>query len=163
LPDLPGQDGPVHQQTVKKWEQAGMPVAERGRKGKPSKFDEAEVRAWLQARDEAARSGANLDVAQERARKEHWQALVAEQTYRTREKELLPRADAERAWAGEVAAVRTKLLSWSQTLADRVHRAATLEGVPGVERVLADAVREVLREMAGGAVEVPAKRKRSAA
>lgn len=148
--DLPGQDGPVHMQTVTKWERDGLPIAKRGRKGKPSLYSEADVRAWLAVREEVAESGNALDLAQERARKEHWQALLAEQLHKTRERDLLPRADVEKAWTAEVAAVRTKLLAWATTLADRVTRAATLEAEPGVERVLGEAVREVLRELAGG-------------
>lgn len=149
VPDLPGQAGTVHMQTVTKWEHEGLPVARRGRKGKPSLYDEAAVRAWLQAREEAAASPDALDLVQERAKKEHWQALLTEQTHKVREKELLPRAEVEKAWSAEVAAVRARLLSWPQTLTDRVHRAATLTGLPGVERVLQDAVREVLIELSG--------------
>ena len=150
LPDLPGQAGPVHMQTVTKWERDGLPIAERGSKGKPSLYAEPDVRAWLQARVEVANSGTALDLAVERARKEHWQALLAEQTHRTRERELLPRAEVEKAWGAEVAAVRTRLLALPQTLADKAHRAAVMDGVGGVERVLHDAVRDVLRELAGG-------------
>jgi phage terminase Nu1 subunit (DNA packaging protein) len=156
LTDLPGQDGPVHMMTVTKWERDGLPVAERGRKGKPSLYREVDCRAWLAARKEAAKNGSALDVAQERARKEHWQALLAEQLHKARERELLPRAEVERAWGAEVAAVRTRLLAWPTTLADRVHRAATLEGIGGVERALQEAVREVLRELASGSDQVAA-------
>lgn len=140
----------VHMQTVTKWEREGLPVAARGRKGKPSKYSEAEARAWLEAREEAAKQpGAALDLVQERARKEHWQALLAEQTHKARERELLPRAEVEKAWGAEVASVRAKLLAWPAMLADRVHRAATLDGLPGVERVLHESVRDVLRDLAG--------------
>lgn len=143
----------VHMQTVTKWERDGMPIAERGRKGKPSTYSEPAVRAWLQQREEAARAAAAgdgpiLDLAQERARKERWQGLLAEQTFKAREKELLPRVEVEKLWSAEVAAVRAKLLALPTTLADRLHRAATLEGVLGVERILHEAVRETLRELA---------------
>jgi len=56
---------------------------------------------------------------------------------------------AMRAWAAEVAGVRAKLLSLPTTYSDRLHRASTLEGVPGTERVLRDAVYDVLRQLAG--------------
>jgi hypothetical protein len=150
LRDLPGQTGPVHMMTVTKWERAGLPIAQRGRAGKPTLYSEVDCRAWLAAREEAAKNSGALDVAQERARKEHWQALLAEQLHQARERELLPRADVEKAWAAEVAAVRAKLLAWPTTLADRIHRAGALEGIAGVERALHEAVREVLRELAEG-------------
>lgn len=150
--------------TIAKWQEEGLPVAVRGRGGRPSLYSESEVRAWLQAREEAARApGAPLDLAQERARKEHWQALVAEQTYRTRERELLPRDEVEKTWSGYVAAVRAKLLAWPVTLADQVHRVSTLEGVIGVERELNRAVRDVLREFADGETQSPPTARRTRA
>lgn len=144
LAELLGQ----HMQTVTKWEQDGMPITERGRRGKPSLYAVAAVQAWLEAREVAAQTGGAVDVARQRARKELAQAVLAEQTYQIRAKELLPRQDVEKAWAGEVSAVRTKLLSWSTTIADRVHRAGMLTGVAGVERELRDATEDVLRELA---------------
>lgn len=123
-----------------------MPIAERGRRGRPSLYREVEVRAWRKAREKAAQQGGRLDMIQERARKEKWQGLLAEQQYLLREQELLPREEIEKVWAAEVSATRAALLSWSTTLADKVHRVSTLEGLPGVERVLQEAVRDVLRE-----------------
>lgn len=142
----------VHMQTVTKWERDGMPIAVRGAKGRASYYDEAEVRAWRQLRDESARgAGGATDLQADRARKERAQAALAEQAYQIRMRDLLPREEVEQAWAAEVAAVRARLLALPTTLADRVHRAATTEGVSGVEQVLADAVRDALRELAGEA------------
>jgi hypothetical protein len=89
-----------------------------------------------------------FDVAKEKARREHSQALLHEQLHATRARDLLPREEVERIWTAEIAAVRAKLLAWPMTLADQVHRVAVLEGLPGVERVLQEAVRQVLRELA---------------
>lgn len=157
-----------HPRTVAKWLEEGLPVKERGRGGRASKFDELEVRVWLEARNRAAAAdGGELNWSQERARKEHWQALLAEQQHRMRERELLPAAEVAKVWAGHIAAVRTRLLSWPATLADRVHRAATLAGLPGVERELGAAVREVLLELAGegerATEKPPPKRRRRVA
>jgi len=159
LPDLPGQVGPVHMQTITKWEREGLPVAKRGRKGKPSLYKEADVRTWLQARDEAAKGPETLDLVMARCRKEHWQAMLAEQTHQVRAGKLLPADEVAKVWGLEVAAVRARLLALPQTLASRVHRAGALDGEPGVERVLHDAVREVLRELAGE-MKVPVKRRK---
>lgn len=135
-------------QTVTKWEQDGMPVAEPGRKGKPSLYRLVDVQAWLGAREDAAKNNGTFGVAQERARKERAQAQLAEQTFQMRSRDLLPRQEIERVWAAEVAAVRTKLMAWSTTIADRVHRAGTLDGIVGVEHELREAVENVLRELA---------------
>ncbi len=83
----------VHMMTITKWEHEGMPIAERGRRGKPSRYSIPAVRAWLDHREEAARIGTSLDLVQERARKEHAQAILAEQTVAIRAGELVPRED----------------------------------------------------------------------
>ena len=98
--------------TITKWEQAGMPCAEPGRKGKASLYSELEVRKWLTAREKTAQTNGVHDVARERARKERAQAILAEQTVQIRARELVPRVQVERAWASEVAAVRAILLAW---------------------------------------------------
>jgi phage terminase Nu1 subunit (DNA packaging protein) len=138
----------VHPMTITKWEREGLPVAHRGRKGKPSRYRETEVRAWLQRREENlhAAPGA-LDLITERARRERAQAILAEQAYNIRAKNLLPREEVERAWMAEVTAVRAKLLAWPTMLADQVHRVAVLEGLPGVERLLGAAVDHLLVEL----------------
>ncbi len=138
----------VHMQTVTKWEREGMPIAQRGARGRPSFYLEAEVRAWRKEREEAALSGNGpLNPLQERARRERAQAVLAEQTFQIRMRDLLPRADVERIWSSEVSAVRTRLMALPVTLADQLHRAA-LRGVPAVEKVLEDAVHDVLIELA---------------
>ena len=148
--------------TVAKWQEEGLPVASRGRGGRASRYEETEVRAWLAAREEVARvPGAGLDLAQERARKEHWQALLAEQTHKARERELLPRAEVEKEQGALVAAIRTKLLSLPTTYADRLGRAFTLHGMAGLEHALDDAMREALCELSGtGDQAAPEKRRR---
>jgi P27 family predicted phage terminase small subunit len=137
----------VHMMTVTKWERDGMPIAERGRKGKPSAYREADVRAWLSARETAAAKSGLVDVAQERARKERAQATLAEQSYKARERELLPAAEVEKVWNAEVQAVRAAILATYTTRADRIHRAAVIDGVAGVETELKAMAYELLREL----------------
>lgn len=135
--------------TLAKWLEEGMPVVRRGRGGRASLYDEVEVRAWLEAREEAARGEEGpLVLEHERALKEHWLALVNKQTYLTRERQLIPAAEVEVALSRERDAVRAKVLSIYTTRADRLHRIATLEGVAGVEEELRQIGHEVLRELA---------------
>lgn len=148
----------VHMSAVTKWERAGMPLAYRGRKGKPSRYREADVRAWLDQREAKAAESSNpnhVDVVVERARKERAQAVLAEQTYAARQRQLLPAEDVERAWAAEVQAVRTSILATYTTQADRIHRIATLEGVGGVEAVLKELAHELLRELSAPGRALP--------
>jgi phage terminase Nu1 subunit (DNA packaging protein) len=138
-----------HPDTIAAWvSEEGLPVAERGRGGRASKYDLQAVLAWVSAREDAQRAGP-LDPVQEKARRDHWQATLAEQTYRVRNGKLLDADDVERAWSAEVAAVRAKLLTIPTSYADRLFRVATLEGIGGVERILREAVHATLRELAG--------------
>lgn len=89
-----------------------------------------------------------MDVAQERARKERAQAELAEQTFQVRARSLLPAEEVARLWGAEVTGVRSVILSSYTTHADRVHRAATLDGLAGVEQALKELAYEVLRELA---------------
>lgn len=138
-----------HPMTITKWERDGMPIAQRGARGRPSFYSEADVRAWKDARDERAldRPG-HVDVAQQRARKERAQAVLAEQTYQARQRELLPVAEVERAWNAEVQAVRAAILATYTTQADRLHRVAILDGVSGLEAELKELAHALLRELA---------------
>lgn len=138
---------------VTKWEQAGMPIAERGRPGKPSLYRLEDVQTWLVAREQGATANGTLNVNQERARRERAQAELSEQTFRMRSGELLPRDEVERVWESEVVAVRTKLLAIAPTFSERVYQAAMSDGIGGVERILTESVNDVLRELAGGAEE----------
>jgi phage terminase Nu1 subunit (DNA packaging protein) len=136
----------VHMQTVTKWEREGMPIAKRGSKGRASLYSAIEVTQWKDARDEAAETGAILNPIQERARRERAQAILAEQTVAIRARELVPRAEVEKVWGAEVSAVRAVLRSWPTTVADKLYREATLNGLLGVEATLESAVHDLLIE-----------------
>ena len=151
----------VHPMTVTKWEQEGLPVARRGRRGKPSLYDEAACRAWHDARETAAADEGPVDLVRERARKERAQAMLAEQAYASRAKILLPADEVERLWTAELMAARAKLLSLPHAYADRLARAATRRGVAGAEDLIRQMVEEVLAELAEGpATDQPLKRRR---
>ncbi len=137
-----------HPQSVTKWAAAGMPVAEPGRKGKPSLYSLTKVRAWLKAREETAKKAGPLDPLQERAQKDKMQAALVEQTLRVRAGKLLPADEVERVWAKEITGVKSIVLAWPQTSTAKVHRAAIQDGEAGVERALHDLGRDLLRELA---------------
>ena len=145
----------VHMDSISKWERQGLPIVKRGGRGRASKYDLEAVRAWLAARDKAAQKAVEgpLDPVQEKAARDHWQAMLAEQTHQIRQRELLPAADVERAWAAHVAAVRAVLLAIPVAHSDRVFREGTLHGVDGVEKALQAAIYDALRQLAGSAEE----------
>lgn len=151
----------VVQDTITKWEQAGLPVAEPGSRGIASMFSLADVRKWKRNREKAAQQNGTVDLTRERARKERSQAELAEQTLAVRAGELVRASEVAETWAAEIAAVRSKLLSWPATLSDRVYRVAELEDVRGVEKVLTEAVEELLLELSTGKHAEKPKRKAS--
>lgn len=108
-----------HMQTVTKYEREGLPIAQRGDRGKPSRYQLEDVRAWLAQRT----AGAQAPVA------------------------AIALADVRAAWADEIAAVRGLLLRSAASSAHRVHRAAA-GGVAGVARELQAMTSELLRTLA---------------
>lgn len=139
----------VHAITISKWQNEGMPIASRGGRGRPTYYSVEAVTAWRAAREEEARDKTNgpLDPVQERAKKERFQALLAEQTFLLRAKKLLSADEVAKVWRAEVAAVRALILTSYTTHADRVHRAAVKSGLAGVEAELKKLGVEVLREL----------------
>lgn len=143
---------------IARWQEEGMPVAQRGKPGKASLYDLEACRAW---RDQhfAVQGGATAAslAAQERARKERAQALLAEQAYAMRAGQLLPREEVQRIWEAELTTLRNRLLAWPTVLADRLHQAALTEGVDGVEAALNEAVRDALKELSDEERPLPPK------
>lgn len=143
---------------VTKWLEDGLPVAIRGKGGRPSRYRLADVRAWLDARDQAPAASAS-DFQAARIRKELAQAAEAEQRVAQRAGRLLAVEDVEKTWTSMVAAARARLLALPTSLADRLCRLAVTDGVAAVEAELERAVYEALRELAGGEVEKKPTRK----
>lgn len=108
---------------------------------------DAHTRPRVSAHGDGSRPSALAEATLRERRARAW-AIELDIARKTRT--LLPAAEVEQAWADEVMAVKTRLLSWQTILADRLHRAAVLDGVTGVDRVLKDAVRELLLELAAG-------------
>jgi phage terminase Nu1 subunit (DNA packaging protein) len=151
--------------TIAKWQDEGMPVAVRGRGGRASLYDEEACRAWKIIRDQATASadGPIGNGMRERARKERAQAQLAEQLYAVRAGDLLPASEVEKRWAAEISAARAVILTSYTTAADRVFRAATTDGLAGVERELKTIAYAVLRELSNPpAAAKPKKKKRQA-
>ena len=149
----------VVQGTITKWEQAGLPVAEPGRRGTASLFNFADVQKWRRQRDLDAKQNGTVDLTRERARKERAQALVAEQALQIRAGELLVRSEVEDVWTREILGVRSKILAWPATHAEQLGRAYELGGVRKLEEKLLEAAHELLTELSQPAP----KRKRPAA
>lgn len=143
--------------TIPKWQEEGMPVAERGRGGRASRYDEVAVRAWVEGHEKAV---GQTDVARERARKEKAQAELAEQLHQARARNLLPADEVEKVVAARVAAARTLVLSWKSALVPTLARAFTLGGEAEMERVFDEAARRFLFELSGVKDTVSSQKRR---
>lgn len=139
----------VHMQTVTKWEREDMPIALAGGPGRPTYYSELEVRGWLahRAAKAAEPTTGRMNSMDARAQRDLWQARLAEQQHKLRAGELLQVDDVQRVWMAELTAMRAMVLNSYATAADRVFRAAKVDGVAGVEATLKAIAYDVLREL----------------
>ncbi len=128
--------------TIARWADEGLPTVRRGRGGRPSLFDLAAVQAWKAQRDTVA--AASPDLANARARKEHWQALEAEQRVAIKAKTLLLAADVERWVTDAFARCRTKMLGLSRK-AKALAPHLSVQDVAMIDTL----IREALDDLAG--------------
>jgi phage terminase Nu1 subunit (DNA packaging protein) len=133
----------VHPITITKWERDGLPIATRGRKGKPSLYNPTKVQAWLQAREDAVKAG-SPGFAENRGRKELALALESEQRVAIKAGRLIEAAGIESRVAEVFARCKTKLLGLP-----RKAKAALPHLTQADVLKLDDLVREVAEELAG--------------
>jgi len=139
-----------HMQTITKWEQQGLPVEVRGRKGKSSLYSLSKVQAWLAHRDAAAASPGAANPHDLVAARAYRERLAGERIKQVIEKEAgqsMPLDEVKRLMAAEASAIKAVVLNSYATHADRVFRAASLDGLRGIERALHELALEVLREL----------------
>ena len=132
----------VHQQTVVKWAQQGMPLAARGRRGRAALYSLPAVLEWRQRTEAARQTGAEVvSLSAARARLAKAQAEKWERENRKRTGELIERAVVVREGQNMIFAAKTKLL--------QVPRQCVLRGVPrDAEAVIRQHIVEALRELA---------------
>jgi len=137
----------VTPQRVTRWAGDGMPIADRGSRGRESKYDLRAVNRWWLARELRARgldgkAGDRVDLPTERAHLARVQARRMELDVKTRERELLPRGQVVQEGKAFVVAARAKILS----LPGRMIQAGI---IPRERKADVNAlVREALEEMA---------------
>lgn len=134
------------QRTVAKFQDEGMPVAVRGRGGRPSKFNAAACVAWKTKRDTSSSDTGAPAFMVARTRKELAQALEAEQRIATKGKYLVDAREVEARIADDISKARTKLLGLprkARALLPHLTQADVL--------ALDDLVRQALEELAGPA------------
>ncbi len=135
---------------ITKWTAEGMPVADRGSRGRESRYDLREVVEWYVRRQLEARglgSGQELDLPTERAKQTRAQTARIMLDIKAKQRELLPADEVRRVVGGALHAVRVRFLGLGQSIAERC-RAAADEGAPTVQAVIDEAVHDALTELA---------------
>src|SRR3970040_1004384 len=113
----------IHVQTITKWQQQGMPIAARGRRGRAALHSLPAVIEWRHRTEAARQTGAEVvSLGAARARLAKAQAEKWERENRKRTGELIERAVVVREGQNMIFAAKTKLL--------QVPRQCVLRGVP---------------------------------
>jgi hypothetical protein len=134
-----------HVRSISRLQADGLPVARRGRGGRKTLFDERVAVAWMLSR-EATHVGVEA-LRRCTAEKLHAEAILLDQTFKIRARDLLPRDEVEKVWSLEISAVRALLEAWVSPLAAHLCHAAA-EGIPEIEHALDDEVRGMLTRLA---------------
>jgi len=102
----------VSHTTVDAWIKRGMPVSERGSRGKPWRINTAEVSAWLEQRaKESAAGGDQADERELKRRKLAAETAKVELELAKVRGEVVPLAQLERALANTFAEIKTNIRS----------------------------------------------------
>jgi len=102
----------VSHTTVDAWIKRGMPVSERGSRGKPWRINTAEVSAWLEQRAKESASGSDqADERELKRRKLAAETAKVELELARVRGEVVPLAQLERALANTFAEIKTNIRS----------------------------------------------------
>jgi phage terminase Nu1 subunit (DNA packaging protein) len=138
---------------ITKWAADGMPVVDRGGRGRQSRYDLAAVVDWrVRTQVQAITGGAGADgeplnLGQERAALAQVQRQRIAMDIKAKEGDLLPADEVRRVVGGAFHAVRARLLALGQSVAERC-AVASQTGTAAVQAVIDDAVHEALAELA---------------
>lgn len=137
----------VHMMTVTKWERDGLPIAERGRKGKPSRYRLSECMQWYIGREVSAATGGDekLSPATEKALLDRKRREELELKIMVRRGELVEAEEAAREFADCAAAVKARLRRIPDAVADRVLK---VKSPHAVKALLLTEIDEALEELA---------------
>lgn len=142
----------AHMQTITKWEQEGMPVEQRGTRGRPSLYRLSVCIAWRIERELKARGAG--DTSSKLSPHEQRAALDAKRTeeldlkIRVRKEELIEVAEAERDLANVATATKARVRRIPAAVAEKVVAVAIREGSAAVRALLLAEIDDALRELA---------------
>ena len=101
----------VNHQTVDRWVKSGLPVIQRGARGKPWRINTADVSSWLEQRAKESAPGDIADERELRRRKLAAETAKVELELAKVRDEVVPLTQLERALANTFAEVKTNMRS----------------------------------------------------
>lgn len=126
--------------SIGNYQQMGMPVADRGKQGKPSLYNLEDCRAWI---NENIKAGSE-DMSAAKLRKLQAEASLAELELQRERGELVEIEEVAKQVADAFSRVRSKLLTIPTKTSGLVY---ALQSQREVQAVLDEAIREVLLEL----------------
>ena len=135
----------THPQTVYKWEAGGLPIAERGSRGRASRYALSDCVDWFVRRELAARgvtNGARLDPMHERAMLDKARREAVEHALAIKKREYVPIRDVEIHWSR----IMVELRNFLRGLPSRIHTQCALPH--DATRALAEWIDRALTDLA---------------
>jgi phage terminase Nu1 subunit (DNA packaging protein) len=134
----------THMQTITKWEAAGLPIAERGSRGRRSRYALPAVVAWYVNRESQARGVGNgaLDPLHERALLDRQRRQALEFDLAKKRGDFVPLRAVELRWSRRIIEARNQMRGLPSRARQRLNLSLTDASV------LADMVDQVLGELA---------------
>lgn len=135
---------------ITRWQQDGLPVAQRGGPARGSKYDLAACLAWWQQKQLgkfSAGNGQAISLEVERAKLARAQTEKAELDAQARKGQLLAAEEVREAWTAIMTAVKSKLLAIPRALAPQL---VNITDAAVIEARLRAKVHEALSELAAG-------------
>lgn len=144
--------------TIAKWLEEGLPVARRGRGGRPSLYSLPHCIKWMLARELEGRetSTEHLSATDERALLDRRRREELELKLQVRRGELVEVSAVRAEYADLAVAVKARLRAIPDAIADQIAAAASA-GPASAKALLLARIDDALRELArGAAIEDPA-------
>lgn len=131
--------------TVRAWQRKGLPVLEKGGRGKPSIYNTAAVARWREEQAALAASGdtSAMDMDEARRRKTAAEAALAEMDLAIRRGEYVLIEEVGAAVEAEYATIRANFSSMPGDISGDLEHLRASE----IEELLANKVSEILNEL----------------
>jgi len=142
----------VTPKTIRAWERQGCPFEEKGKRGRPSRYNVADVVAWREEQVRLAAAGDldAMDMEEARRRKLAAEAAAAELALARERDEVVEIELVSKEVGAALAACRSRLLQVGAKVAPECE---LTPDAASVKEMIDDAIFEALDEISGDALE----------